>query len=340
MKHKAIEHVLQRAENAKSESDYTHFSALLLVAEALAKTMTLGMVASIVDDKDRHRYRLEHKLVRADGLGDWGLIIEDAISGPASQHLCAEAYVEQQELAQPREKGTWQYEAVSLVKKVLDDLGLDSEDVPTKTDMKRWFRLLATLRNKTKAHGATLPAKAASVVSLLEKSINLIYSNFHLFKRSWAHLYRSLSGKYRISPITDSAPEFDFLKKVQDRQFPDGIYIAMEHNLRGGSLVSTDPDLRDFFYANGGFTQKKYEMLSYTTDDRIAGNSSHYLTPPDALPQSETHGHKELVVQGKCLSNAPDIISDYINRPRERFLKRGGIALAFSVEFLQNPFLA
>ena len=25
---------------------------------------------------------------------------------------------------------------------------------------------------------------------------------------------------------------------------------------------------------------------------------------------------------------------------RERFLKRGGIALAFSVEFLQNPFLA
>jgi len=26
--------------------------------------------------------------------------------------------------------------------------------------------------------------------------------------------------------------------------------------------------------------------------------------------------------------------------PRERFLKRGGIALAFSVEFLQNPFLA
>jgi len=316
MKHKAIEHVLQRAENAKSESDYTHFSALLLVAEALAKTMTLGMVASILDDKDRHRYRLEHKLVRADGLGDWERIIEDAVTGPASQYLCTEAYVEQRELMQHCKAGTWQYDAVSLVKKALDDLGLGSDEVPTKTDMKRWFRLLSTLRNGTRGHGATLPAKAASVVPLLEKSINLIYSNFHLFKRSWAHLYRSLSGKYRVSPITDCAPEFDFLKKVQDRQFPDGIYIAMESNLRGISLLLTDPDLRDFFYINGKFMPKTYEMLSYTTDDRIDGNSSQYLTPPDALPQSETHGHKELVVQGKCFSNAPDLISDYINRPR------------------------
>ena len=30
----------------------------------------------------------------------------------------------------------------------------------------------------------------------------------------------------------------------------------------------------------------------------------------------------------------------HVQMPRERFLKRGGIALAFSVEFLQNPFLA
>jgi len=63
MKHIAIEQVLERAERAKFDSDYTYFFALLFAAEAIAKTMVLGMVASIADDKDRNRYRLEHQLV-------------------------------------------------------------------------------------------------------------------------------------------------------------------------------------------------------------------------------------------------------------------------------------
>ena len=44
MKHIAIEQVLDRAERAKSDSDYTYFFALLFAAEALAKTMVLGIV--------------------------------------------------------------------------------------------------------------------------------------------------------------------------------------------------------------------------------------------------------------------------------------------------------
>ncbi len=44
MKHKAIEQILQRADLAKSDSDYTYFFTLMLVGEALAKTVVLALL--------------------------------------------------------------------------------------------------------------------------------------------------------------------------------------------------------------------------------------------------------------------------------------------------------
>ena len=117
MKHRAIEQVIQRADHAKSDSDFTFFFSQLLAAEALAKTIVAGMVASIGDDKDRNRYRLEHSLVRADGIGDWGKAIEDTVSGAASQYLLAEARKEQGELTKRCKAGEWQHDAVMALKK-------------------------------------------------------------------------------------------------------------------------------------------------------------------------------------------------------------------------------
>jgi hypothetical protein len=74
--------------------------ALLLVAEALTKTIALALVSRIADDKDRHRYRIEYDLARADGIGDWGRAIEDALTGHASQYLLADARPLQLALAQ------------------------------------------------------------------------------------------------------------------------------------------------------------------------------------------------------------------------------------------------
>lgn len=224
IKHIAIEQVLERAERAKSDSDFTYFFALLLAAEALVKTMVLGVVAAIAEDKDRHHYRLEHQLVRSDGLGDWGKAIEDALIGPASQFLLADAREEQTELTRLCKEGEWQYDATVAMKAALQHLGIDSEEVPVKSDMKRWFRLFATLRNKTRAHGATQPEKATRAAEHLARSIDLVYRNFRLFRRSWAHLHRNLSGKYRVSAISEGSTDFDFLKWNQDRQFSNGTY--------------------------------------------------------------------------------------------------------------------
>src|SRR5205814_9454257 len=152
-----------------------------------------GMLAALADDPDRNRYRLEHKLIRADGIGEWTHALEDALIGPASQFLLLEARTEQTELTRNCRPGDWQYEAVAQLKRALDDLQIESEDVPAKSDMKRWFRLFATLRNKTRGHGATMPGKTQSAADHLYESIRCFYENHSLFVRPWAYLYRNLS---------------------------------------------------------------------------------------------------------------------------------------------------
>lgn len=314
MSHLTIEQVLQRAERAKSDSDYTYFFALLFAGEALAKTTVLAIVSSIVDDKDRNRYRLEHQLVRADGLGDWGRVLEDALAGPASQYLASEAREEQRELMQLCKVGEWQYDANVAIKAALKELAIESEELPVKSDLKRWFRLFTTLRNKTRAHGATLPESAAKASTHIAASIDLIYRNFRLFKRSWAHLYRNMSGKYRVSAISGEASDFSDFKSRQDLLVPNGVYVFIGAPRRI-ALMSSTPELQDFYILNGGLTGKKFEMLSYFSDDKIDGDASGYTTPPGALPPSETQGLGELQPKGNCFSNAPDVLREYVARP-------------------------
>lgn len=314
MKHAAIEQIIKRTESAKSDSDFTYFFSLLLACEAVAKTIILGMISAIVDEKDRNRYRLEHQLVRSDGLGDWGRVLEDAITGPASQFLLAEARQEQMELTQLCKSGSWQYEATASMKAALDQLQIDAEDLPVKSDMKRWFRLFTTLRNKTRAHGATPPEKSSKAAAHIANSLDLVYGNFQIFRRPWAHLYRNLSGKYRVSAITENIADFSYLTKSQDAQLSNGIYIFLG-TPRKISLMQTDAELQDFYIANGGMNAKKFELISYYSDDKKDGDASAFITPPGILPPSDTEGRGELSPHGKCLSNAPELLREYISRP-------------------------
>lgn len=184
-----------------------------------------------------------------------------------------------------------------------------------KTDMKRWFRLFATLRNKTRAHGATQPQKASKAVEHIAQSIELVYRNFRLFRRPWAHLHRNLNSKFRVSGITDDTDDFSFLKQAQDKQFSNGIYLFMG-SPRRICLMHTDAELRDFYFANGGMTSKKFEMLSYFSNNKVDGDGTAFLTPPGVLPPSDTQGHGELIHQGNCFSNVPNFVSDYVDRPK------------------------
>jgi len=317
MGHIAIDQILQRAERAKSDSDFTYFFSLLLVAEALTKTIALGLVSCIADDKDRHRYRIEYDLARADGVGDWGRAIEDALTGHASQYLLADARPLQLALASGQKEGTWQHMAVLEMKAALQSVDLNAEDVPVKTDMKRWFRLFAALRNGTRAHGATPLEKARRAAEHLKLSIDAVYSNYEIFTYPWAYLYRNLSGKYTVSLITPNEQPWQHLKagSAYERTLQDGVYLYVGFP-RFVSLLKSDTDLTQFFFPNGAFSAKRFELLSYTTDEKADGDAQAYLTPPGSLPGSETEGSAELGVRGNCFTNSPDAKGNYVDRPK------------------------
>ncbi|WP_313951507.1 NB-ARC domain-containing protein [Accumulibacter sp.] len=315
MGHKAIEQILCRAELAKSDSDFTYFFDLLLVAEVIAKTVTLGMVAAIRDDKDRNRYRIEHALVRADGLGDWSRALEDALSGQASQYLLSDAYPEQGELSRLTREGDWQYSSLQELKATLNRVSIAAEELPVKSDMKRWFRLLATLRNKTRGHGATKAGDLGEAAKSFRRSIDLFIENFSLFQRPWAYLHRNISGKYRVSPIAGDCSSLEYLRKEACHSFRDGVYV-MWGKPHFVTLARSTPELDDFYFANGNFSARGYELLSYLRDDKLEGDSQEFSAPAGTLPESETHGNGDLQLRSNCFSNAPDSIVDYVPRPK------------------------
>jgi hypothetical protein len=89
----------QRICLAREESDATFFYDLMFLGECLVKFVTAGMLGAIVEERNRHRYRLEYGLVRAHGIGAWTKTLEDALVGPASQDILNEAQTDHRDLS-------------------------------------------------------------------------------------------------------------------------------------------------------------------------------------------------------------------------------------------------
>ena len=312
---KILEQMWQRVEVARQDSDSELFSALLLTGELVLKLTAIGLLAGVPDDREKHRYRLAFRIVRADGIGDWAAQLDDILKGPASQQLCEPVkQIEKAELVQPCEVGSWQHEAMMSLKIVLDNLKLNYDPLPTKLDARRWFSMFATLRNGTRGHGATLPSVKSRACPHLEKSIRSFTENFSLFKREWAYLSRNYSGKYCVTNISRSASAFDAFKRTNNATLVDGVYIQFDEPRRI-ELLQSSRETTDFFVPNGKFTDDRFEFISYVSDDRLDGDATLYLTPAENLPKSETRALGSLEIIGNCFANIPTTPKDYILRP-------------------------
>jgi hypothetical protein len=309
-----IARMLQRVEAAKQDSDTDYFINLMYLGELITKITTAALVAAIVNDKDRHRYRQLHRLVRADGIGQWAEVLDDTLTGLASQFLQRQARIEQKELTQRMKAGAWQYEAVSLLNLSLKFLGQAREETSTKVDGRRWFTLFAELRNKTRGHGAPTSAVCSKVAPILAKSIMIVIDNLGLFGRPWVYLQRNLSGKYRVTKLGDSAGEFDYLRSDRSATWENGIYTFFDRPTPV-ELASSDPEISDFFLPNGGFKGKRFEILSYISGTTAESDASPYLIPATELPPSETEGIGYLEIQGRVFGNLPPVVAGYVNRP-------------------------
>jgi len=140
-----------------------------------------------------------------------------------------------------------------------------------------------------------------------------LLENFSIFARPWVYLHRSMSGKYRVVKLTDDSSPFDYLKSERNKSLPNGIYVDFgEPRLVG--LMESNVDLVDFFFPNGGFNDKRYEMISYITDDKPSGMAAPFMTPPTELPPSETQGIGLLDLHGNAFTNLPAVPKSYVHR--------------------------
>src|SRR5829696_2582989 len=101
-----------RVDIAREDSDTACFDALMYMGEMVTKLVASGLVAAVNEDVDRNRYRLIHRLVRANSIGGWSQVIDEVVSGHTSNYLSPGVRREQRELMQKRKAGTWQHDSV------------------------------------------------------------------------------------------------------------------------------------------------------------------------------------------------------------------------------------
>ena len=314
-----MQRIWERVDIARQDSDTALFLHLLYAGEMLTKLVTAGLVAAIGDDRERHRYRLLHRLARADGLGEWTQVLDDLLTGPASQYLIAEAREDQRELTQRFGSDSWQHDAVHQLSSVVQRIDPDVEDPPAKVGGRQWFQTFVMLRNKTRGHGAPSPALCNALCPGLDTTIRLVNDKLRLLHRPWAYLHRNLSGKYRVVALGGETACFDYLETSAHLRLgsadrpPDGVYIHIGSPRRVDLLI-TNVDVADFSFPNGSFNGRTFELLSYITDNRAEADATPYLVPAEELPPSETEGLEMLDVVGEVFTNLPPEQSDYIAR--------------------------
>jgi len=310
-----LKKMVERVELARQESDTALFFSLLLLGEMLVKTVAAVMVSLVRDDRERHRYSLLHTAVRADSLGAWSTILDDVLVGPSAQHISPNAFAVQSELIQKCGEGTWQWEANYLLNECVKTTDPDWEGLPPKVDGRRWFATFVKLRNATRGHGAPTPGLCSSLCGSLEKSIHLVMDRCPIFHTSWVYLHQGMSGRYRVSKISQDTSPFDSLKDTisPGPSLPDGVYVHFGDYFKV-ELIFSNPDLTDFCYPNGNFNGSHFELISYITGSTPDADSGPYLLPASELAPSETKGLGAFEVYGNTFTNIPPCPDGYVSR--------------------------
>jgi hypothetical protein len=138
-----IDLMLQRAVKFGADSDAALFNELLYAGEFIVKVTTAAIVAGIQDDREIHRYRLMHGLVRADGVGEWVRILDEALVGPASQHLVDSAKAVRRAFTERVARGAWQYDAVSELREIICSLNHSAQPIGDRASLREWFSTFA-----------------------------------------------------------------------------------------------------------------------------------------------------------------------------------------------------
>jgi len=113
----------ERVDVDLAESDSALFWALMYYGEFVTKLTVAALVSAVTEERDRHRYRLTHRLVRADSIGDWNKALDDLLTGPASQYIDHLAREHKRQLTQRVVATGWQWPAPVFCTRGYESIG-------------------------------------------------------------------------------------------------------------------------------------------------------------------------------------------------------------------------
>ena len=303
----------RRIELDREDSNSAYFHALTLKFEYVTKLVTAGVLACVGDESDRHRYSVEHTLVRADSLGEWVRALNTILVGPSSQFFLPSSSQVISELTERVGPGDWRYSAVTSMKKAAEEVGAEA-NIGRRVALRQLFEIGVQLRNRSRGHGATTTQQYSQASPHLHSALTALTDNLSLFALPWGYLHQNLSGKYRVSPLCGDTSCFEYLKRTTKQQLEDGVYIHLREHVRV-NLVFTGPDLHDISLPNGRYSNGTFEILSYITNDLVRENDSAWSLPSGQLPPSDTEGNEVLEPFGRTSANVPLMLADYVPRP-------------------------
>lgn len=303
----------QRYEVDVSESDTAGFLALMYVGETLIKTLTCALLGAVENDQAGTRYQLAYRLVRADGIGEWVAVLSELSKGPASNLLPSALGSTRTALAQRVDADQWQSLCCSAMSAAAKELGVAIQPQVGKIELRSALEIFVQIRNKTRGHGASQIDQMSRASVHLNTALRLL-ENLPIFNVSWAYVKQNISGKYRVTSISEKSPEFGYLTvATSTEKLEDGIYYWSGKPLKA-SFIESNPDILDFFFPNGSYKNQKYEVLSYISSSRKEIEGSKYIRQPMQLPASETEGLSELQVTGESFTNLPNGAPNYVGR--------------------------
>jgi hypothetical protein len=318
-KSKIITRILDRLSIDKQESDQAYFMCLMYLGEHITKLYATTLIAGLEVDKDRHKYRSEHLLVRADGIGEWSRSINDLVSGRSSQFLNGSLLEIQRLLVQKQGNESWEKLCLEKIISALKLVDNNVEKLPGKISLKYWFEIFTRLRNSTRGHGAPSGETCSKMSLLLAESIHLLIENGIIFDLDWAYVRQNLSGKFDVRIFTEGGTSFEKIKDSREEWQPylqngDGMYVCINNNYFKANLLLVDLSVIDFYLPNGGYTKTQFELISYITGQKKYVTNSQYESTPSSLPLSESSSKPELDVIGNCFTNLPGNEGLYIKR--------------------------
>ena len=308
----------QRIENEKQVSDVAYCDSLMNAIELCIRYSAALLIALLPDDEAgiRERYRWEHALLRASGIGTWAAAIQNLAGGTQysalSNRLSAIGFHKAVEQFTARvADDDWQHKVVEAITEAKTVVTGVRQPIPPRTNLLEAFRRFVEVRNKLDVHGAPLSDIKSQVSAPLAAFIGLMNDNLELLRvplvACRSTVSESPSTVIALSQPLEPEVRTALSESHRDLSLPDGVYVV-SGGLQRLTLVAASPDVGDFYVANGDarIAERTAEALSYSTGRSVRIPVDDWILPPDRIADSETAALESLVPRVARAHECPD----------------------------------